>query len=96
MKKILFIFGVLGILGGCTSVSTQNKFPQNNQEMIVNGKNGYIGKLITKDNWESAIFIEGKNKSELVRMISGDGIKMGNNNMSIHFKNNIGILERKK
>lgn len=96
MKNFLFILGFLGILGGCTNVVKQDVDTKSYQEMMINGKNGYIGKLITNNNWESAIFIEKNNRNNLTRAVSGDGIKMENDNISIHFKNGEGILERKK
>lgn len=104
MKKILLAFAVVGIFTGCESMNINN--PTNGVETQVvsnvlgsqvfnlKGPLGYLGKIETTDNWEKAVFVDKHEKEfNLERMISGDGIKVGNKELNIHFKGTEGILE---
>lgn len=104
MKKILLAFAVVSLFTGCKSMSINNpnretgvKIISNimeNQSFNLKGPLGYLGKIKTTDNWEKAVFVDKHGKEfNLERMISGDGIKIGDKELNIHFKGTEGILE---
>lgn len=103
--KILISTLTLISLLGCTNLNDKNinkntvittsTITMNQELTLESNNNKYIGKLITNNNWENAIFITSKNKQyNLTRAVSADGIKLNNGSLVIHFKGNYGILEK--
>lgn len=104
MKKFLLAFAIVGLFAGCESMNVNNTTKELGTAAISNiigqqtfnlkGPTGYLGKIDTTNNWENAVFVDKHGKEfNLERMVSGDGIKIGNKNLNIHFKGTQGILE---
>lgn len=104
MKKLLGC-AFLGafLLSGCAEIVDSKPAPsaQTAQEEVLNfqGENGLNIKLVSNDDFETAIMTSNKNNTtyNMVRKPSGSGVYMEDKSgANIHFKANFGVVEFEK